>query len=255
MYKKEKLSPTLEILVNENHTFGTDAILLEQFSEPKFKDTICDLGTGCGIIPMLMVRDFLKISAENNDFSSKPLPEIYAVDIQKEAIDLLNATIAQTFPEKSENPAPQKNLKITNIFPINSDLKTLTTDFKHLKDKFSLVTCNPPYKAVGAGILNPNEPQKIARHEILCNIDDICKTSSELLKFGGRFCVCNRPERLADVISAMKAYKIEPKRLQFVSKDENSAPWLFLIEGKKGAKSFLKVLQPLYVRNSVGFSL
>ena len=96
--------------------------------------------------------------------------------------------------------------------------------------------------------------QKIARHEIMCNIGDICAAAQKLLKFGGRLCICNRPERLSDVIYAMKEHDIEPKRLRMVSKTPEDAPWLFLIEGKKGSKPFMKVEPQLYIRSGEGFS-
>ena len=91
--------------------------------------------------------------------------------------------------------------------------------------------------------------QKIARHEILCNIADVCQAASRLLKFGGRLCICNRSERLVDCIAAMQQFHIEPKRLQFVSKNPDTAPWLFLLEGRKGGKPFLNVLPQFYIRD------
>ena len=108
--------------------------------------------------------------------------------------------------------------------------------------RFSLVTCNPPYFTINSGFKSALDSQIIARHEVLCNIDDVCKSASRLLKFGGRLCMCNRPDRLSDVITAMKSNNIEPKTLQLVSKNADTPPWLFLIEGKKGAKPSLKIL-------------
>ena len=87
----------------------------------------------------------------------------------------------------------------------------------------------------------------------MCNINDICLTADKLLKFGGKLCICNRPERLADVISSMKQNHIEPKKLQFIAKDNHSAPWLFLIEGKKGAKPFLQVLPNRIIKSGTFF--
>ena len=116
------------------------------------------------------------------------------------------------------------------------------------------MTCNPPYKAPNAGFESALTAQRIARHEVLCTINDVCAAASKLLKFGGRLCVCNRPERLSDVIAAMKNNDIEPKRLRFVSKNPDEAPWLFLIEGKKGSKPFMKVEPQLYIRSGDGFS-
>mgnify|MGYP003178998190 CR=1 FL=1 len=194
--KFEKLSEKLSICVSEEHGFGTDAFLLTHFCEYKANDIACDLGTGCGIIPMIMQR-------------VKPPKVTFALDIQKKGAPL---------------------------------------------GKCSLVTCNPPYKAADSGIESELDAHRIARHEIMCNIYDVCRAASRLLKFGGRLCLCNRPERLGDVIDAMKKNDMEPKRLRFVSKNPQSAPWLFLIEGKKGSKPYLKVLPQLYVWTENGYT-
>lgn len=221
----EKLSEKLHICVSEEHGFGTDAFLLTHFSEYKAKDTACDLGTGCGIIPMIMQR-------------KNPPAVTYAVDIQKQAIDQLKISL-----EKSG---------VDTIVPVCADLKVLWEGAP--LGKCSLVTCNPPYKAAKAGIESELDAHKIARHEILCDINDVCAAAEKLLKFGGRLCICNRPERLADVISAMKGNNIEPKRLRFVSKNPSTAPWLFLIEGKKGSKPFMKIMPQLYIWNENGYT-
>ncbi len=221
----EKLSEKLHICVSEEHGFGTDAFLLTHFSEYKAKDTACDLGTGCGIIPMIMQR-------------KNPPAVTYAVDIQKQAIDQLKISL-----EKSG---------VDTIVPVCADLKVLWEGAP--LGKCSLVTCNPPYKAAKAGIESELDAHKIARHEILCDINDVCAAAEKLLKFGGRLCICNRPERLADVISAMKNNNIEPKRLRFVSKNPSTAPWLFLIEGKKGSKPFMKIMPQLYIWNENGYT-
>ncbi len=221
----EKLSENISICVSREHGFGTDAFLLTDFSEYKRKDKVCDLGTGCGIIPFIMQR-------------YSPPQIIYALDIQPQAIEQLKISI-----EKSN---------INGIKPICADLKELWQDAP--LGELSLVTCNPPYKAANAGIESKLDAHKIARHEILCNINDVCKAASKLLKYGGRLCLCNRPERLSDVISAMKENNIEPKRLRFVSKNPSSAPWLFLIEGKKNSKPFMQVLPQMYVRSENGYT-
>lgn len=221
----ETLRNNVEICVSDEHKFGTDAFLLADFASPRHKDKVCDLGTGCGIIAVLMEMTF----------SPK---EIYCVDIQPQAIEQLKITI-------------RKN-NFENFIPVCKDLKELDKEIP--AGILDVVTCNPPYKATNAGIESLSEAQKIARHEIMCNIGDICRTASKLLKFGGKLCLCNRPERLADVISAMKENDIEPKTLRFVCKDNNSAPWLFLISGSKGGKPFMKVLPQLYINGENGFS-
>lgn len=221
----ETLRNEIEICVSKEHKFGTDAFLLADFAAPRHKDKVCDLGTGCGIIPLLMFISFApKI--------------IYGVDIQEQAVKQFNITV-----EKND---------LQNIFPICADLKKLWENAP--LRQLDLVTCNPPYKAANAGIESCTDAQRIARHEILCNINDVCKAASKLLKFGGRLCICNRPERLADVISAMKGNDIEPKGLRFVSKTPSDPPWLFLIEGKKGGKPFMKVMPQLYINEGDGFS-
>jgi tRNA1(Val) A37 N6-methylase TrmN6 len=214
----EKISESVFVCKSENHRFGTDAILLTEFSNYKPNDLVCDLGTGCGIIPLAMCR-------------KNPPKKVYAIDIQQDAIEQVKLGIAKSHVE--------------NIVPICADLKNLCNfeDF----GKLSLVTCNPPYFTANAGFKSTLDSQTIARHEVLCTIDDVCNSASRLLKFGGRLCMCNRPDRLADVLSAMKNYGIEPKTLQLVCKTPNTPPWLFLVEGKKGAKPSLKVLPSKYM--------
>ncbi len=224
-YKFEKLTDKITVCASSDHRFGTDAFLLADFSGYRQKDMVCDLGTGCGIIPLIMQKRL-------------PPKITYAVDIQDKAIKQLRLGMEQS--------------EITKIVPICADLRELW-DGAPL-GRFDLVTCNPPYKAANTGFESVIDAQKIARHEIMCNIDDVCRAAERLLKFGGRFCACNRPERLSDVIFAMKNHNLEPKRLRFVSKNPDEAPWLFLIEGKKGSKPFMKVERQLYIRSENGFS-
>lgn len=224
-YSFEKLTDKIFVCASKYHRFGTDAFLLADFSAYRKKDKVCDLGTGCGIIPLIMQK--------------KMPPEIiYAVDIQEDAVEQLKMGM-----DKSE---------IRNIIPVHADLKELWKNAP--VGQLDLVTCNPPYKAANAGIESSLTAQKIARHEVLCNINDVCHAGERLLKFGGRLCICNRPERLSDVIYAMKKNNIEPKRLRFVSKNADEAPWLFLIEGKKGSKPFMKVEPQMYIRTDTGFT-
>ncbi|HPY84255.1 MAG TPA: methyltransferase [Ruminococcus flavefaciens] len=224
-YKYEKLTDKIYVCASSDHRFGTDAFLLADFSQYRQKDKACDLGTGCGIIPLIMQK-------------YRPPQVTYAVDIQEGAIEQLRLGL-----EKSET---------SGIVPICADLKELWEDAP--LGQLDLVTCNPPYKVNNAGFQSVITAQKIARHEILCTIDDVCAAAKKLLKYGGRLCACNRPERLSDVIFAMKNNDIEPKRLRFVSKNPDEAPWLFLIEGKKGSKPFMKVEPQLYIRSENGFT-
>jgi tRNA1(Val) A37 N6-methylase TrmN6 len=218
----EELGGGLTLFISKEHRFGTDAVLLSEFATPRRKDSVCDLGTGCGIIPFLLIRDF-------------GVKSVTAVDIQSEAIALLEKSI--------------KFNKINSIVPINADMKDLSAD---LTGSFDVVTCNPPYKAVGTGILSDGEAKVTARHEVSCTIDDVCIASKKLLKSGGKLCMINRAERLADVIASMRQAHIEPKRLRFISKNKNSSPVLFLIEGIKDGKPFMKIAPPYFTHEGTG---
>lgn len=224
-YRMEPLSETLQVCVSPEHGFGTDAFLLTDFSRYRRKDLVCDLGTGCGIIPMIMQRQ-------------DPPKQVYGVDIQPQAIEQFQQSVQAS--------------GVSHVTPICADLRTLWAGAP--MQCCDLVTCNPPYKAQSAGIESAITAQRIARHEILCNIGDVCRAANQLLKFGGRLCICNRPERLADVVAAMQQNGIEPKRLRFVAKNPESAPWLFLMEGRKGGKPFLSVLPQLHVREGSGYT-
>lgn len=211
----EPIAEGLTVCTSQAHRFGTDAVLLTEFSGYRRRDKVCDLGTGCGILPMLMQR--------------RDAPaEIFAVDIQPEAIAQLKLGMAASAGVQSA------------LHPICADLKTLWEGAP--LGKLDLVTCNPPYKAYHAGLESQLTAQKIARHEVLCTIYDVCRAAKRLLKFGGRLCICNRPERLADCMDAMRQAGLEPKRLQLVAKSPEAAPWLFLLEGRSGGKPFLNVL-------------
>jgi tRNA1(Val) A37 N6-methylase TrmN6 len=212
------------IYVSKNHTFGTDAVLLSNFAAPRRNDKAVDLGTGCGIIPMLWMRD-------------KAVSYAAGLEISKEAVELGKATIKENGLEGS-----------FEIF--EGDIKEAT---KHLKKAFyNLVTCNPPYKANGAGILSTTATDKAARHETLCGLEDVIKAAAELLTYGGRFAMCQRPERLGEIISLMTANEIEPKTLRLVCKTEGTEPWLVLIEGRlKGGKG-MRILPNLNIYGKDG---
>ncbi len=212
----------VKVVTSSNHTFGTDAVLLTHFANPKPKDIILDIGTGCGIIPFLMYR-------KNKNFN------ITAVEIQKEAfLQAQEGAKLNGFP-----------LKLFNI-DVNDYKGTL------LKGSFSLITCNPPYKKATGGIISENKNKANARHELTLTVTDLAKTASELLMPMGRIDICIRPERLADVIIEFNKFGIAVKKIRTVSKDSTVEPKLLLIEGKKGAKSETKLLPPLFLYNTDG---
>lgn len=223
--KLEPLGNGYKIIVSKQHTFWNDTILLANFSSPKNSDMAVDLGAGCGGISLIWCR--------NNTTKS-----IYAVEIQETACDMLN-----------------RSVKLNNL---ENKISVINTDLCNLKGvlpfgTFDIVVCNPPYKAIGTGIVNNSNQQKIARHETFCTIDDITQTASKLLRFSGRFCLCLRPERLFEVLDSMHKANIEPKRLQFVQQRKSKAPKLFLVEGKRGAKSGGLIVMPtLFIEDNNG---
>lgn len=210
----EPLGNGIKILVNDFYHFSTDTILLADFAEAKSFSSAVDLGTGCGTIPFLWSRE--------------RKPEIYAVEIQSEACDLA---------ERSREINGLNNIKI-----INADLKELKGVLPF--GGFDLVCCNPPYKLSGGGIKNPDNEKLLARHEESCTLRDIALAAKNLLRFGGRFCMCQRPERLTDVLEAMRENSLEPKRLRFVQQRRDKKPKLFLAEGRRSSKSGNLVVEP-----------
>lgn len=222
--RMEQLGDTLYLAVSSAHTFGSDAFLLARFAGEalRAKDMVADLGTGCGIIAFLL-------------YKNRRPRAVWGVDIQPAAIRQFEASLRYS-AERGED--------FSDILrPLEADLTDLKGKLPF--DTFDLVTCNPPYKAAGGGILSAESPHRLARHEIACTLDDVCAAAGKLLKTGGRLCICQRPERLADLICSMQAHQIEPKRIQAVAKDSSSAPWLILAEGKKGAKPSLRLLPTL----------
>lgn len=211
------------IYVSDRHTFGTDALLLSQFAAPKPRDRICDLGTGCGILPLLWLRDRTLLSP------------IDGVDIQPDACALFEKSLRENHWEG-------------RAAAVCGDLRALPLPM----GRYGLVTCNPPYRRPGCGKLCKDEGKNIARFELTCTVSDAAKSAGRLLKTGGRFCLCHLPERLADCMQAMRAAGIEPKRLRLVEQQAGCAPWLLLLEGIKGAKNGLQILPSLALKQPDG---
>lgn len=222
--RTEALAKNLNIYVSEAHIFTSDAIVLASFCAPRHKDKCCDLGTGNGIIPLLWYRDF------------KP-KEIVGVELAESAIELFTKTLA-------ENGLADK------IQLVHSDLRKLKGVLPN--EYYDIVSINPPYKKLGTGIVNEGEDYKNARHEFTCTLDDCAKAASLILKFGGRFCICQRPERLPDIFAAMRKFKIEPKSMREVSQRPGKEPSLVLVEGKKGSAPGFRIQPPLILENSQG---
>jgi len=224
-YQFVSLSDDLTIAISPQHKFGTDAFLLADFCSPRSNESVCDLGSGCGIIPLLWLRE------------EKSPKHIYAVELMEGAYSQMLAT-------SQANPSLDGN-----FIPIHADLRALAGILP--AEAFDLVSCNPPYYAPNTGILASGKARLTARHESesSCNLDDVCKSAKRLLRYGGRLCLCLRPERLADAMTTLRANNLEPKTIRFVHQRPEKAPWLFLLEGRKGGKPFLNVLPPLIVEN------
>ncbi len=224
----EELQPLgngINVIVSDEHHFFTDTILLADFAKPKAKETAVDLGTGCGTIPLLWCKE------------NAP-KHIYAVEIQENGADMTQRSVVLN---KLED-------KITVV---NKDLKELKGVLPF--GCFDVVACNPPYKPIGTGVVSQGHSHSIIRHESSCTVDDVVKSAVSLLRFNGRFCLCLRPERLTDVITAFRNNGVEPKRLRMVQQRKDKAPKLFLIEGKRGGKQGgLVVLPTLLIENDNG---
>lgn len=221
----ESLGGSITIEVSRDFSFGEDALLLARFAAPRAGDRACDLGTGCGILPLLWCRDL-------------PGLKIAAIEIQYEA-----AAMARRSAERCG---------------LGENIRVYTADFRLWKEIISpgtqdLVAMNPPYFAENSGGAGLSEAQRIARHEgVGCTLSDAAKAAGGLLRHGGRFCICHRPERLCDVLEKLRAEGMEPKRLRFVQADAGSPPWLFLCEARKDGRPGLRVLAPFCQKNPDG---
>lgn len=224
MYMFERLSDKVHIAVSAEHTFGTDALLLSYFAKPKARDIAMDMGTGCGIIPLLWLREAFPKT-------------VHCLDIQQNAFEQVQESIKYNGFE-------------SRLIPHLCDLREIERHFT--AETFTLVTMNPPYKPVNTGIESLEESARIARHEVCCNIEDAVRAAAYLLKYGGRFCMCHRPERLVDALCAMRKYALEPKKLRFVVDKAEEEPFLFLVEGKKNAKPFLRIEPTLSIKKENG---
>ncbi|SEF70911.1 tRNA1Val (adenine37-N6)-methyltransferase [Eubacterium ruminantium] len=208
----------------EHFCFGTDAVLLANFASGRKSAKAVDLGTGTGIIPVLML-------------AKDKAREFTALEIQEEMAEMAGRSA-------------ELNSISERMHVVKGDIKDVKNLFPH--DSFDIVTSNPPYIVYGGGYHNPEEKVNIARHEILVRLEDVVSAASYLLKGGGRFAMVHKPFRLGEIIYYMQKYKIEPKRMQLVQPKEGCEANMVLIEGVKSAKSGLKVLPTINVYNADG---
>lgn len=215
----------LKIIQNpDGFCFGVDAVLLANFAQVKKGQRVIDLGTGTGIIPILIA-------------GKTEAGEIIGVEIQDSVAEMAKrSTVLNGIQDRVEI--------------VNGDIKNAVSMFG--KGSFDVVTANPPYKHAGSGLLNPGDSMAISRHEIKCTLEDVISVSSSLLKNNGRFFMVHRPERIVDIIYLMRRYKLEPKTIRFIHPYPGKKPNLLLIEGLKGGRAFLKFMDPLYIYDGHG---
>ena len=217
--KNERLdyvNDDIELIQNtDGLTFGTDALLLAGYVSGKHKDAV-ELGGGTGIISMLLLaRDKVK--------------EIKCVEIQDEFTELIVRNAAH-------------NGLADRLTAVCSDVR----DFRPERE-CELVFTNPPYMKTTSGKSNLDDKKNISRHEVAGTIYDFCKSGAKMLKHGGTFAVVYRPDRLIDLIDALRESRLEPKRMTYVHANAKSEPSMVLIEAKKGGKCGLKLTRPLLI--------
>lgn len=204
--------------------FGIDSVLLAHFAYAYEDEIVMDIGTGTGIIPILMsaITDARKFDA---------------IDIQKDSVIMARKSVSLNNLENK-----------INIF--HCDVKNLTQNFP--KNTYDVVTVNPPYVKYKSGIINNITPKSIARNEIFCTFEDIVFNSNKILKNKGRFYLIHKASRLADIMYTLRNHGLEPKKLQFIQSYFNSSPNLVLIEAIKQANPMLNVLPNLIIYNDDG---
>ena len=204
--------------------FGMDAVLLANFARVKKQERALDLGTGTGIIPILLTA-----KTEGETF--------VGLEIQEESADMARRSVLHNHLEKQ-------------VEIVTGDIKEAAQIFGPVS--FDVITVNPPYMIGRHGIANPSDTKAIARHEVLCTLDDILRESAKLLKYRGRFYMVHRPFRLAEILSKMVQAGIEPKRMRMVHPFVDKEPNMVLIEGCRGGKSRMTVEKPLIVYKEPG---
>ncbi len=208
----------------EKFCFGMDAVLLSGFARIKKGESVLDMGTGTGIIPIL-----LRSRTEGRHFTG--------LEIQEECAEMAKRSVAYNGLE-------------SDVSIVNGDIKEAAEIFGAAS--FHVVTCNPPYMIGTHGIKNPHMPKAIARHEVLCALEDVVKAASRVLTDRGRFYMVHRPFRLTEIMNVLTKYKLEPKRMQLVYPYIDREPNMVLIEALKGGNSRITVERPLIVYEKPG---
>lgn len=208
----------------EKFCFGMDAVLLSGFTRVLLDETVLDMGTGTGIIPILLE-------------AKTPGKRFYGLEIQKESADMARRSVILNKLEDK-------------IDIIEGDIKEASMLFG--RSSFDVVTCNPPYMNHNHGITNSDSSKAIARHEILCTLEDVIREASRVLKPKGRLYMVHRPFRLVDIINTCSKYKLEAKRMRFVYPYVDKEPNMVLVECIKGGGRNLIACPPLIVYKKPG---
>ncbi|WP_072524287.1 tRNA1(Val) (adenine(37)-N6)-methyltransferase [Clostridium sp. Marseille-P3244] len=203
----------------EKFCFGVDAVFLSDFVRVRPGETVLDMGTGNGIIPVLLAG-----KTQGKKFTG--------LEIQTETADMARRSVAYNHLED-------------RIQIVTGDIKEAAEIFRPAF--FDVITVNPPYMISRHGLRNPDDAKAVARHEVLCSLDDILRESMRLLQDKGRFYMVHRPFRLAEIMIKMNHYKIEPKRLKFIHPYIDREPVLVLIEGVRSGKSRVTVEPPIII--------
>ena len=203
-------------------SFGTDAYLLSAFARSASNSACADLGSGTGIIPLLCAQ-------------RKKFARIYAIEIQEEFASLI------------EKNAEQNSMQGV-IIPLCKDIRELKAS--DIGGELDTVTANPPYMKVDSGKRNAYDEKFIARHELCGDINDFCACAFRLLKHGGKFYTVWRPDRLCDLLFALRKNRLEPKLITFVHATKESEPSMVLIQSTKGGASGARTTRPLFLHES-----
>ncbi len=204
--------------------FGMDAVLLTGFAHARERDILLDIGTGTGIIPLLMEAKYHPT-------------HLTGLEIQEESADMARRSVALN--------------GLSGIIDIvTGDIREADRLMKSAS--FDCITCNPPYMIGRHGLTNPEAPKAIARHEILCTLEDVVRVTAKLLKPGGHFYMVHRPFRLAEIIITLARYGLEPKRMRLVYPYADREPNMVLLEAVRGGKPRMAVEKPLIVFESEG---